>query len=128
MRNLSESADNPDPRFCTGPSAEPVYRGYDQAGVEGDHEASGCVAKSCTDPISGNARYWVRRGATGAGAGLLYDPHSVYAATGSSPENAYARAGHPSYLWRPATRECFEQYLLYLRTKNPIHLRHAERL
>lgn len=121
---------NLDEKFATGDVREPVYRGYDTKGGEVSPDDPDAVAKSCEDPVSGNVRYWVRRAVSGESAGRLYDPYSAYLRPGETPSRAFIRNGNAAYVWRPATKECFEQYLVYLRGSppNPLHLRYAERL
>lgn len=81
-------------------------------------EEADCLAKEVHDPATGSRRYFLKRAASGPCAGRLYNPHLPL----------FRPSDLPSYVFRPATAESFQEFLDFLRTGNPAHVLRAERL
>lgn len=93
--------------------------GYDLNGAPCDYESDAVVARFVRSP--NQVRHWVKSRAFGAYAGSLYDPNV--------PGNDVAsrRNGMPPFRFRQVNADAFASYLKFLGTKNPAHLRMAER-
>lgn len=88
-------------------------------------DAPACFAKQVTDTATGNVKYFVKTGNVGAEAGRLFNPASLNLRAG---DEGRKRDGQGRYVFRKVNKEVYEQYLLFLRTRNQQFLRRAERL
>lgn len=69
--------------------------------------------------IGGKNRYLVKI----SEHGRLFNPYGLY----SEGMETKKRVGRPTWKFRSTTKECFNNYITFLRTKNEIFLKHAER-
>lgn len=110
-------------KFRIGPALadQAVREGFDARGQSIDPESPEVVAKRVRDGSTANVRCFVRVQKSGRGAGLFFNPHNPFESHGT------AKSVVP-FSWCPVAEDRFESYLLFLKTKNPTHLRQAERI
>jgi len=70
--------------------------------------------------------FFVKKGKVGADASHLLNPNSMWFNEGD--EKAFdKRSGRKAFEFAKVTENCFNLYVKFLKTKNPAHLRNAER-
>jgi len=74
-----------------------------------------------------DSRFFIKKCNTGTNSGHFYDPNSLWNLENEN-KSFNSKKGKPIYQFVKVDAEIFELYLKYLKTKNPSHLRNAERL
>lgn len=92
---------------------------YAWGGKEVPADSKDAVAKAVAETNSTRVRYYVKRATMGVNANQFYAPTNLLF-------NA-ATVARDRYEWRPVSEAVFKHYVEYIRTRNPLHLKHAER-
>jgi hypothetical protein len=99
------------------PQENPANTGYTASAETCPLDSKAAVAKQI-----GSKRY-AKRATRGIEAGCLYNPDSAM----GDHARFHSDRGQDQYEFVEVTTEAFDAYLRFLRSKNPVHLRHAER-
>lgn len=103
------------------PSTE-TRTGFGLSGAPMDPDLPRCVAKSV---VRGDeSLYWVKVATSGPRRGY---PYAFEFNEPGDLTRFVAQFGKDLFEWASVNRDSFEAYLRYLETRNPLHLRHAER-
>lgn len=81
-----------------------------------------CLARAVKDPSTGKTRYFVRFVNEGQYAGRMMNPFDENYSTRGGDFSAAGLTG-----FRPVTKLAHDQYVRFLSSGNPAHLRQAER-
>lgn len=102
-----------------------VYYYYNWEGSCSREESPNSIAKKVNDFDLGTYRYWIKRCNAGPEAGCLYNPMSSTFDIRSL--NKVVNGGRKLYEYKPVSEKCFSLYLEFIRTKNTLFLKNAER-
>jgi hypothetical protein len=103
----------------------PSLAAYAEDGVLLDNPENGyCCEATFAD---GQSNYYVKFGMYGIDSGHLYDPWNPNAPI-LQTNISESLSGRKLYDWRRVTKETFDLYFRFLKTRNHAYLRQAERL
>ena len=98
--------------------------GFDSNANESNSEDEISVAKKSTDHILNTEKFWIKICTNGLNSGRFFDP-STNMVEELKRYDSYN--GKHRYSYKLVNKDCFDLYMLFLKTKNSSFLKNAER-
>ena len=98
--------------------------GYDKNANECSAEDVTSIAKKSIDAVLNSEKFWIKICNNGINSGKFFDPLSNLE---EELKNYESHTGRYRYAYKSVSRECFDLYLSFLKTKNSAFLKNAER-
>ena len=98
--------------------------GFDSNANEANSEDEISVAKKSTDHILNTEKFWIKICTNGLNSGRFFDP-STNMIEELKRYDSYN--GKYRYSYKLVNKDCFDLYMLFLKTKNSSFLKNAER-